>query len=376
MIVVKPVLEDKNARQSHHKIAEDIRNEYQRFNISGLLSEAAQLSGNRPSLNLQQYRTQAAALKDKAQRIIAETVFRTYPLDLFGLISQSEFSSVLPATIAKMIVSGFPDNKEAAISSAELQMYANQAQTMLGQLGGFISFAQRLGVRPYRVPEGFVSVDLKISRSIFNGQVGMLISKVANFNEFMKSVTELATGSRDDIDLVYISTTDPILSCALIPVAAWSLLQFYKLLLEVAEKQINVFKAVRDLKNSGLGSEKVALISKEMEEMIEREVAKAMDTALGRVTPKVDKPRQNEIKTHINKKSLEITADIASGARIYISLESQQQLELIVKAAPAGATSDADFRQQIEEQKSIEAQLDSIATAEQIHALISHSEVP
>jgi hypothetical protein len=33
------------------KIAEDIRHEYQQFNIPGLLSEAAQLSGNRPGLN-------------------------------------------------------------------------------------------------------------------------------------------------------------------------------------------------------------------------------------------------------------------------------------------------------------------------------------
>lgn len=189
----------------------------------------------------------------------------------------------------------------------------------------------------------------------------------------MRSVTELLTGSREEIDLVYISTTDPILSCALIPAAAYGILQFYKLLLEIAEKQINVFKAVRDLKNSGLGSDKISSISKEMEGMIEREVVKAVDVATQRTAAsKIDKERKNEIKIQITKQALEITADIASGARIYVSLESQGQLELIAKAAPEAAIA-VDLRQQIEEQKSLEAKLDSLSMSEPIQALISRS---
>lgn len=156
------------------RIAEDIRREFQQFNIPQLLNEAATLAANRPNLNPQQYQAQSTSLKARAQTIISNTVFRTYPLDLLGLISQSEFSSVLPANLGKLIITGFPDNKDAAISSAEIQMYGNQAQTMLGQLAGFLAFAHRLGVRPYEVPEGYVSLDLKIPRSIFNGNLGRL----------------------------------------------------------------------------------------------------------------------------------------------------------------------------------------------------------
>lgn len=220
------------------RIAEDIRREFQQFNIPGLLNEAVQVAANRPGLNQPDYNNRTTNLKKQAQKIISDTVFRTYPLDLLNLISQSEFSSVLPANLAKLIITGFPESKDAAISSAELQMYANQAQAMLGQLNGFLTFAHRLGVSAYQVPEGLVSLDLKIPRSIFDDQISTFVSKVSNFNEFMRSVTELATGSRQEIELVYISTSDPILSCALVPVAAWGVLQFYKLLLEVAEKQI------------------------------------------------------------------------------------------------------------------------------------------
>lgn len=129
---------------------------------------------------------------------------------------------------------------------------------------------------------------------------------------------------------------------------------------------------MRDLKNSGLGPEKVGSISKEMDEMIEREVAKSVETAASRILAKVDEPRVREIKIQITKQALEITSDVASGARIYISLESQQQLDLIAGAAPAGDAAVPDLRQQIEEQKTLEAKLDNIATAEEIRVLAKH----
>lgn len=354
------------------RIAEDIQREFQQFDLINFLNEAVRLASERPNLNPTQYRDRSAQLKKRAQTVISDTIFRTYPLDLMTLISQSEFSSVLPANLAKVVISGFPENKEAAISSAELQMYLNQAQSTLGQVVGFLTFARRLGVAPYNLPEGFVSLDLKIPRAIFNSHVGSFLSKTDVFNEFMRSVTEFVTGSRDEIELVYISTSDPVLSCAVIPAAAWAILYFYKLLLEVAEKQINVFKAVNDLRTSGLAADKVAPISDEMKAMIEREVKRAVETASERIPSSVDAPRKNELKVQVTKQAIEITADIAEGARIYVSLESQQQLEVIAQAAPEGAESITALREQVEEQKALEARLDGITAALPIQALAAH----
>lgn len=353
------------------RIAEDIQREYDNFALPQLLLEAVAHAASRPNLTAQQYQNRSKELKDKAQRIIANTIFRTYPLDLLRLIAQSEISSVLPANLAKLIVAGFPENKDAAISSAELQMYVSQAQVTLGQIAGFRTFASRLGVHSIEVPHGYVALDLKFPRAIFDNRIGLLCTKLDKFNEFMRSVAELGTGSRQEIELVYISTTDPIISCALLPAAAWAILKFYKLFLEVAEKQINVLKAIRDLKNSGLASDKISSISSEMEGMIRREVVKAVESAFASISSKVDEARRNEIKAQITKRSVEITTDIASGARIYVSLESQQQIESIAQAAPEGGMSTTDLRNQIEEQKALEAKLDGLELTEPIHALVS-----
>jgi hypothetical protein len=70
-------------------------------------------------------------VKTHAQTIIERTVFRIYPVDLLTLITNSDLASILPGNIAKLIIAGFPVDKEAGISSAELQMYANSVQNTL-----------------------------------------------------------------------------------------------------------------------------------------------------------------------------------------------------------------------------------------------------
>ena len=353
------------------RIASDITREINEFDVLGLMQSGISIASNRPNLNGQQYNTQRAKLIEQAERISAETVFRSYPLDLLNVISQSELSSILPGNLAKLIIAGFPHDKEAGISSAELQMYANQARTALSQISGLITFANRMGVRAYEPPKDKLALDLKFPRSVFHNSIGPFSEKLSNFNQFMKSVTELATGSRHEIQLLYISTTDPIIAGTFIPAAAWAILKFYKLFLEVAEKQINVWKAIRDLRNSGLTQEKTKSIEEDMREDIRLEIAKAVDEGMKAISSKLDVGRQNEIKIEITKKAAEITADIASGTRIYVSLESQQDLAMISSSVLEASISETEIQAQLDEQKALEAKLDSLGLTENIPELLT-----
>ena len=49
-------------------------------------------------------------------------------------------------------------------------------------------------------------------------------------------------------DKILVMTTDPVTGLALIPVSAWAFLHLYKLLLEIAEKQIALIKTIRTFK--------------------------------------------------------------------------------------------------------------------------------
>ncbi|MBB4359129.1 hypothetical protein GGD65_000127 [Bradyrhizobium sp. CIR18] len=189
-------------------IAQDLAREYQRFQLTELLQRASQVSASRPNMNPQQYNQAVNELKTRAQAILEENVFRTYPLDTLKVLSNSEISSILPSTIANLIIGGFPGRKEAGISSAEINMYLSEANSVLAQINGFLQFNSRLGVEKHEVPEQKVALDLKLPRTIFRNELGIFEQRLSNFSNFFKSVTELATGTRENAELVYLSTSD------------------------------------------------------------------------------------------------------------------------------------------------------------------------
>lgn len=346
------------------KIAEDIQEDFSQFNIIALLAEAAALSEQRPNLNPQQYRQQIAVVRQKADEIIKKTKFRNYPPDLLDTINESNLRSLLPATVAQLLVDGFPETKDAAISSAELHMFRNEATTALGQINGFLAFAQRLKLQSFDVPLELVALDLKFPRPMFENKLRQFSLKLQNFNEFIKSATELGTGSRGEIELLYLSTTEPLISFIINGGAAWAVLAFYKMLLEVAEKHLSIYLAIKQLKDAGISPEEIAPISERTKQLMQVEITKGIEAAIARIEPKVDNSRQNEIKVQITKQAIEISTDIANGARIQVSLENQQQIEMIASAAPELFGGPSQLRKQLEEQVAIEKKLAGITATE------------
>jgi hypothetical protein len=351
-------------------IAKDLAEEYQRFGLTELLQHASQVSANRPNLNQGQYSNAVGELKRRARDILEQNVFRTYPLDTLRLLSNSDISSILPTTIANLIIGGFPDRKEAAISSAEINMYLSEAHNLLGQINGFLQFNSRLGVRKYDVPQEKVALDVKIPRAVFHNELGLFEQRLSHFSNFFRSVTELVTGSRENAELIYLSTTDPIISLAVLGPVAYGILKFYKLFLEVAEKHISLYRAIRELKGSKLESLDFAEMEKGIYSRIKSSVEEAVSEAFANVLQKVPQERASELKVEITKQSIEIVTDITKGARIFVSLESQQQVELLVDKEPERVN---EVRAEIEQQKLLESRLDSLATEfSEKPAVLSH----
>jgi hypothetical protein len=337
-------------------IARDIYDEYQRFDLTALLREASNLSSNRPNLNAKQYKLQSDGLKEKAQAVLDQTIFRTYPLDTMKLLAGSELSSILPNTIANLIIAGFPDRKENAISSAELNMYLTEAQQLLAQINGVRDFSERLGVRPYLVPESKVALDLKIPRHLFSNDLRLLEKKLASFTRFFESVSELSLGRKEPLELLYISTTDPLFSIAILGPAAFGILKFYKLLLEVAIAHVNLKKALVELKKSQMELEKITNVQESIDATINKEVERAVTKALNEIPKNVEQERQNELHVLIKKDAVEIVANLAGGARIFVTIESQQQINLLAPDSENLTT----VREEIEQQKTLESKLDAV----------------
>src|ERR1700722_8281844 len=97
------------------RAASDILSEYSRFKISELLDTAASLSSRRGQLNDQQYSNEARNIKRQADDIARTSKIEQYPDDLSRFLKSSGYSAALPERIARMLIAGFPDDKNMAI---------------------------------------------------------------------------------------------------------------------------------------------------------------------------------------------------------------------------------------------------------------------
>lgn len=137
------------------------------------------------------------------------------------------------------------------------------------------------------------------------------------------------------------------------------ILTFYKLILEIAEKHISLRKAWDELKNSKLPESSLSEIEKGIQAGLETSNNEAIDKAFKAVELKVSADRSKELRVEIGRQALELTLDISKGARIFVSLESQQQIELMANEALDDTT---EIKLHIEEQKLLEARLDNLTS--------------
>jgi hypothetical protein len=117
------------------RAAKDILSEYSHFTISQKLGEASNLATRRADLNDQQYLNFAGQLRAWAQSVIDQTKIEKYPSDLLKFLKDSQYSSALPERAATIVLQSFPDDKNRAILSPELNLYIQQVNNLRSELG-------------------------------------------------------------------------------------------------------------------------------------------------------------------------------------------------------------------------------------------------
>lgn len=349
-------------------IAKDLVNEYRRFNIVELLDKAAGVSNSRASVNDNQYSVSVTELRARADEIIKNSVFNTYPEDLLKILNESNFSSVLPTRIANIIRGGFRDvNKNSAISSAEVSLHATEVRETLPIIHGFLQFAARFHINSYEIPEGRIGVDLRLPRSAFNNELASFSNALTRFDRFFQAIIELTTGTREDVTIVYLSSTDPVTAVAFVAATVVGVFKIYKSLLEVTEKELTIKKAIRDLKNSEIPEEsKPQLTDEHRKKMVQSLVGSAVEQVVAEVkSDSLDEGRVNELKTELKSSSVVVIGEVAAGARLSITIESQSQIDQLMPDSEK--VSYTQLRELIQEHRRLESKVDGLIVA------LSHS---
>lgn len=351
------------------KIASTIVNEYREFKIIELMQEASTAAANRPNWNDNQYIRAVSDIRRKADEIKNKTVFNTLFLDIADEIEKSDIGVYMPQKLANMLLLGMPTSKHSGISSGEIGMYVNGGTQLVSSLNAMITTARSLNVEEYKVDEKKIGLDILIPRPLAGNGAILLSKKAYKVSEWLQHIDEICSGSRADPEIVCISTTDPIFTLAFIPATAYAGLHFYKLLLEVAEKHLNIIKMVRDLKKPGLPQIDLAKFEEDTRKVIEASVSDAVSKAIANMKSDIDASRLNEIRPSIEKTSLALVDDICGGMRISLCIESG---ESISEHSGKDSAVYTEIKKSIAQQNEIEIRLGQVFAMLEDHLLLTN----
>jgi hypothetical protein len=335
------------------RIADDIIREYAAFKVSEKLAEAQNVSTQRTPNN-NRYVQQARDLRVWAQDVLSTSKFNNYPEDLQKLLKASNYATALPSNVAQVILAGFPDDPNLAISSSEVGLYLNLVNDTRGELVSFFNASKKFNAELIAIPENEISIDLLIPRRAFENETATYVEILSKFSKVMAYVSELTTGSARSPTLTYTSTTDPVIGFAMLYSSAWAFLKLYKLLLEVAEKQLNLIKMIKELRSSGLPE--APDIEERVQAAVEASLQAAIEKATSEVEVRVSDSRANEIKTAIGKDARFAVKAIGNGVRVSITIESLDRLPEMVSAVP-GLTSEA-VTEELASQRALERKVE------------------
>lgn len=349
-------------------VAKTILNEYDEFKIIILLQKAHKLSAERASLSNSAYEEQSKSIISQCNSVIHDTLIPKLPSEISTNLIDSDISAFLPHKIAEMLIAGFPRQKEGAISSGEISMYINGANEFTNSLRGLVGLASKLNVEHYSKPDNAIGLNLIIPRSIINNGLIELGHKLKNHGEFLSYINELCSGNHEDPKISYISTTEPTFCIEYPTVTVAAILYAYKLFLEIAEKQLNLIKTIKDLRKSNMPETNLKSLEENVQTMLDQSIKQAVQSILDNIGKEADPHRKNEIEFALEKHSKELTSDIANGARIQLSIESRAEAENI----PLLSSDTGTISEQLKSQKIIETRIQQVRQISTDSAQITH----
>lgn len=345
--------EQTDADRQTNLVAKDILREYSEFNIFGQLNTGISISSQRGAQQAEQYVRSARQFRAWAQDTITRSNIENYPNDIKQILVKSVYHSVFPAEIAKIVLSGFPDDPHLAISSSELNLYQQLAKTMCAELGTLSTVAAKFHFDLISIPENEIGFDIIIPRSVFDNKTDEYISILSSFSRIASYIVEMTTGSESAPTLIYTSTSDPVTGIAMAYGAAWGFLSLYKLLLEVAEKQLSLLKTIKEFRASSLGTPPD--LEEQVKTIVDEALNQAVDSVAASIPTKVPDERVKEINIAIKKDARVVVRAIANGARIGITIESIDAFYDISKNIPD--LTPEIIKELLEKQKVLEAQV-------------------
>ncbi|MBE7729847.1 hypothetical protein [Komagataeibacter sp. FXV3] len=307
------------------QIASDFVNDYDKMKVDGLLREAANLCSNRSANNIH-FANQSNQIRAQADKIIASTRFRSYPKCYLDFLDTTPISASLPSRVARFVKSGITGNPTTTISSNEFNEIANVARAAVAEMRNLVNTLERMNVERLAIPENSLSVEFFLPRTGFDNSVFEYLGLNERVDSIMIALSEFVDNDNHKPELIFTSTTDPIIGFGVSVGAAYGVMRLISGLLDIAKKSIDLFSSIRMLRENS-----VANTAKDMQDVAEaltkKDIEKLVDDIFRSLKSELSDGRKNELRNTVTIHAEALLIVIADGATISLSPESLTRLD-------------------------------------------------
>lgn len=152
--------------------------------------------------------------------------------------------------------------------------------------------------------------------------------------------------------------------------AAYAFLTLYKMALEVAEKQLSLFKTLKELRT--LSPDGAPDLENRVKAIVAEALKQAVDNTVASVPAKVPEERINEIKVAMTKDVQFAIHAIVNGARVAITLESLDEIPNICENVPG--LSPEKVNEMLMEQRRLESTIQQSLALQRTTLILPSSE--
>lgn len=172
-----------------------------------------------------------------------------------------------------------------------------------------------LGIGIDTLKPGEVEVSFLIPRKEVHDGLATLGQEFINLKRILGPFLELSTGSREDVRVRAIASSEFEAFLILVPTAAAMFAKALETVLNIYEKVLNIRLARKQLEDSGVNDDYVNGLENQANDLMRREIEQFVDQLMANKTHD-DDARANELRTDMTKQTMELARRIDRGYRV------------------------------------------------------------
>ena len=270
-------------------------------------------------------------------------------------LKELKVAELLGSQLRKRVNEIFKRNSITPATAADdLEQLVARVQELSELLNDLQQGFERFGIGIEELEPGEVEVSFLIPRKEVHDGLAALGQEFINIKRILGPFLELSTGSREDVRVRTIASSEFEAYLLLGAFVAANFAKALETVLNIYEKILNIRKASKQLEETGIDPDYVDGLKKQAETMTRHEIEQFVNKLLAEQSQTDDRERENELRTDLEKQTMELARRVDHGYRV--DLEAREL---------APAEDETEPTERAEQRAAVE---DVLATRERLRA--------